>query len=320
MNKHGMLRSVRAHEAIAQRGSSASQSIASELAEMELRKPSHALFRSVWYSGNILLILAILLAGYSAVWEYSTRKYLKGFSDAVVPLSSSDEAKAEAILRWMSNGPSRQAVDPNITSPDRDPTDTLNYASLLKVCGSATNAFVNLGDSAGLAVRRLLLLDSKQLTKHVVAEVLIDGRWIVVDPAFRTVMRGRDGGLLTREQLSDPAVFSAATRDIQGYDRDYTFERTAHVRVSRLDFVGLPLRRILDRLLPGWEDSTAISLLMERESLVTMVAALSLVFLLGLLRVGLRWFGERHLGIRPVRVRLQIRRAFLAFVDTAGQP
>jgi len=57
-------------------------------------------------------------------------------------------------------------------------------------------------------------------------------------------------------------------------------------------------------------------LLMERESLATMVAALVLVFFLGLLRVGLRWYGERRLGIQPVRVRQQIRRAVLAFVDT----
>jgi hypothetical protein len=318
MNKHGMLRSVRADEAVAERGSPASQNSAGELAEMELRKPAHALFRSVWYAGNILLILAILLAGYSAVWEYSTRKYLKGFSDAVVPLSSSDEAKAEAILRWMSNGPSRQPAGPDTNSPDRDPTDTLNFASLLRVCGSATNAFLNLGDSAGLVVRRLLLLNPQGGTKHVVAEVLINGRWIVVDPAFRTVMRGSDGGLLTREQLSDPAVFSDATRNIKDYDPVDTYESTAHVRVIRLGSVGLVLRGVLNRLLPDWEDSTAVSLLMERESLATMVAALVLVFLLGLLRVGLRWYGERRLGIRPVRVRQQIRRAFHAFVDTTG--
>jgi len=156
------------------------------------------------------------------------------------------------------------------------------------------------------------------LTKHVVAEILIDGRWIVVDPAFRTVMRGSDGGLLTSEQLSDPAVLSAATRGIKGYDPTDTYESTAHVRISRLGFAGLPLRSVLNRLLPGWEDSTAISLLLERESLATMVAALILVFLLGLLRVGLRWYGERRLGVRPVRVRQQIRRAFHAFVDTTG--
>ena len=306
MSKHGMLPGARADERIVRRSSPGPASAKGELSEMELPRPNHTLFRAVWYTGNILLILAILLAGYSAVWEYSTRKYLKGFSDAVVPLSSSAEEKAEAILRWMSNGPSRQVAGPDASSPDRDPADTLNYA------------FINLADSAGLVVRRLLLLDSRRLTKHVVAEILIDGRWIVVDPAFRTVMRGSDGGLLTSEQLSDPAVLSAATRGIKGYDPTDTYESTAHVRISRLGFAGLPLRSVLNRLLPGWEDSTAISLLLERESLATMVAALILVFLLGLLRVGLRWYGERRLGVRPVRVRQQIRRAFHAFVDTTG--
>ena len=206
----------------------------------------------------------------------------------------------------------------NSPSPDRDPTDTLNYASLLKVCGSATNAFVNLADSAGLAARRLLLLDSRQMTMHVVAEVLIGGRWIVVDPAFRSILRGSDGGLLTREQLANSAVFSAATGQIHGYDPAYAFDRTVHVRLSRLGLVGAPLRRFLNHLLPGWEDSTTMSLLMERESLATMVVALTLLFLLGFLRVGLRWYGEIHFGIHPVRVRQQIRRAFLAFVDTTG--
>ena len=318
MSKHSTLGDVRTERPIIQRNSPALKTATGEPSEMELRRPTHALFRTIWYAGNILLILAILLAAYSAVWEYSTRKYLKGFSDAVVPFSSSAEAKVEAILRWMSEGPARQQAGPDLSVPDRDPTDTLNYTSLLQICGSATNAFINLADSAGLAARRLLLLDSRQITKHVVAEVLVDGRWIVVDPAFRTVLRGSDGGLLTREQLSDPAVFSAATRDIQGYDPIYTYERTAHVRVSRLGLAGLPLRAVLNHLLPGWEDSTAISLLMERESLATMVAALILVFLLGFLRVGLRWYGERRLGVRPVRVRQQIRRAFHAFVDTTG--
>jgi hypothetical protein len=318
MNKHSNLRSVYTDNSIVRRSSPAPKTATGQLSEMELRPPTHILFRAVWYAGNILLILAVLLAGYSAVWEYSTREYLKGFSDAVVPFSLSAEAKVDAILRWMSDGPSRQIAGPDGSSPDRDPADTLNYASLLKVCGSATNAFVNLADSAGLVVRRLLLLDSRRLTKHVVAEVLIDGRWIVVDPAFRTVMRGSDGGLLTREQLREPAVFSAATRNLKGYDPNNTYESTSHVRISRLGFIGLPLRSILNRLLPGWEDSTAISLLLERESLAAMVAALILVFLLGLLRVGLRWYGERRLGIRPVRVRQQIRRAFYAFVDTAG--
>jgi hypothetical protein len=318
MSKHGALKSFRAGAVAELRSSPAPATGSGESSRMESHRLPHPLFRAVWYTGNILLIFAILLAAYSAVWEYSTRKYLKGFSDAVIPVSASTQAKVEAILRWMSDGPARQLAGPDTSSPDRDPIDTLNYASLLQVCGSATNAFVNLADSAGIPARRLLLLDSRRMTMHVVAEVLIDGRWIVVDPAFRSVFHGSDGGLLTREQLTDPQVFSSAIGSIKGYLAEYTFDRTVHVRVSRLGVIAMPLRNALNMVLPGWEDSTALSLLMERESLATMVAALILVFFLGLLRVGLRWYGERRLGVRPVRIRQQVRRAFHAFVDTAG--
>jgi hypothetical protein len=286
------------------------------LSSVEFRRPRTAYFRIIWYAGNILLIFAILLTAYSAVWEYSTRKYLKGFSDAVVPAAASTEEKSEAILHWMASGPARRLQGPDPSSPDRDPTDTLNYASLLRVCGTATNAFINLADSAGLAARRLLLLDSRDLTKHVVAEVLMDGRWAVVDPTYRMILRGPDGAPLTREQLMDPAILAAATRNVAEYVSLYSFEKTAHVRAGRLRWVGIPMRDAMDRVWPGWEDSTAVSLLLERDSLATLVFALTLLFLLMLLRVALRWYGERRLGLRPIRVRQQIRRALHAFVDT----
>jgi hypothetical protein len=35
-----------------------------------------------------------------------------------------------------------------------------------------------------------------------------------------------------------------------------------------------------------------------------------------LLRVSLRWYGEKRLGVRTLRVQELIRRAFHAFVDT----
>lgn len=278
----------------------------------------HPVFRAVWYAGNVLLILSVFLAAYSVAWEYSTRRYLKGFSDAIVPESSSAQEKIEAILNWMAHGPARLEAGADLAAPNRDPTATLNYASLLQVCGTATNAFINLADSAGLPARRLLLLDSHRLTKHVVAEVRIDGRWIVVDPAFRLFLRGADGRLLTREELADPAVFSAATQGIPNYSPDYTYDRTAHIRMARLRFVGTPLRHFLNRLLPGWEDSTAMSLLLERESLATMALAIILVLFMAFLRVVLRWYGEKRLRLRPIRFREQFRRACYAFLDTAG--
>ena len=275
----------------------------------------HPIFQAIWYASNALLILAILLAVYAAIREYSTRRYLKGFSDAVVPESSTPIEKVEAIVNWMANGPARQPGAPDQSGNDRNPTDTLNYASLLQVCGSATNAFINLADSAGLTARRLLLLNSHDLTNHVVAEVLIDGRWIVVDPAYRTVFRGVNGQLLTREELSDPSVWTAATKGIRNYGRENTFNNTAHVRLSRLPFIGRALREALDRHFPGWDDSAALSLLLERESLALMVFAITLVSLLAVWRVGLRWYGETRLEYQTVRFRSRFRRAFHALAD-----
>jgi hypothetical protein len=212
----------------------------------------HPVYHTVWYVVNSLLIIAILLAIYSAVWEYSTRRYLKGFSDAIVPATSPPDEKVEAIVQWIAHGPARLRGDPSgIAAQNRNPTDTLNYEALLKVCGTATNAFINLVDSGGLAARRLLLLDSRQMTKHVTAEVLVDGRWIVVDPAYGTVLREPGGKPLTRDELMNPATLAVATRNIPHYDPTYTYDHVAHIRMSRLRLIGPPLGALLDRAIPG---------------------------------------------------------------------
>lgn len=297
--------------------SSVSREIAAEWPSLD-RVEHHRIFRVVWYSTNLLLLAAIIAAIYSTVWEYSTRKYLKGFSDAIIPATASPEQKIQAILDWMSKGPARAAAGPSAASPDRDPSDTLNYNSLLQVCGTATNAFINLADSGNLAARRLLLLDGRRSTKHVDAEVLINERWIVVDPVFRTILRDAGGNLLTREDLMNPEAFSSATRKIRNYDSEYTFERTSHVRLARLPIAGAAMRTTLNFLLPGWEDSTTVSLLLERESLAAMVTAILIALVMMLLRVSLRWYGEKRLGIHSVRVRTQFRRACHAFLDTTS--
>jgi Transglutaminase-like superfamily len=278
----------------------------------------HRFFWTAWHACSGLLAVTVLLAAYSAVWEYSTRRYLKGFSDAIVPAESTPVDKIQAILNWMSRGPARLDAGPPEAREDRDPADTLNYASLLEVCGTATNAFINLADSAGLSSRRLLLLDSHRSAMHVVAEVLVNGRWIIVDPAFRTIPRGPGGTLLTRNDLADPAVFAAATRNIPNYDPAYNYERTVHVRLARMPYVGNPLRKILNMLAPGWENSSELSLLLERESLASMVLALTLVVFAALLRVSLRWYAAARLGIRPLHLHRRMARACYGFLNMAG--
>src|ERR1700734_3047794 len=92
----------------------------------------HPVFRSIWLSVNVLLVVSLFLAIYSAGWEFSTRRYLKGFSDAIVPATSPGDEKVEAILHWMAHGPARRSSGGEASQNDRDPTDTLNYHAPLR--------------------------------------------------------------------------------------------------------------------------------------------------------------------------------------------
>lgn len=284
----------------------------------EERAGRHTIFPAVWIAANVLLLLAILTTAYSVVWEYSTARYVKGFSDAIIPVSGTPEEKIEAILHWMSNSPARRESAPEGSL--RDPTETLNYASLLKVCGTATNAFINLADSAGLPSRRLLLLDSQRSTMHVVVEVHVGDRWIIVDPAFRTILRDSAGRTVTRKQLADPSVFSAATAAIPGYNPSYAYDHTVHVRLARFGSLGYYLRSFSNRIAPGWEDSVTASLVMERESLATMVAAICLVMILLLVRLSLRWYGTHRLGILRTPMKAKILRVCSVLLDSSTAP
>ena len=308
---------VPSHAATAGPGTE-SQVAAGWALDIEAGVPSHRFFWLVWQAVNLVVVAAIFGAIYTTLWEYSTRRYLKGFSDAVIPEMAPPEQKIQSILSWMSS-PAAQLTPVFVgEASDRNPIDTLNFKALLQVCGTATNAFVNLAVSNGLAARRILLLDSHSGTKHVDAEVLVNRRWIVVDPAFRVILRSPEGATLTKDQLAVPAIFSSATQNIPRYDPSYSFERTAHVRVARLGLIGTLAQRALDSLIPGWDDSVTISLVMERQSLAAMIGAIAIVLFLSLFRFLLRWYGEQHLHIRPVRMRHRLFEAYRAFLHTAS--
>src|SRR5260370_14836881 len=108
------------------------------------RMKSHPFFRAAWSVTNLLLAASLVALIYGAAWEYSTRRYLKGFSDAVVPITAPPEQKIEAILEWMRGGPRRATIAHPDAVDRRDPQTTLNYRQLLSVCGTATNAFTHL--------------------------------------------------------------------------------------------------------------------------------------------------------------------------------
>jgi len=274
---------------------------------------SHIVFKFVWRLTNVLLTLCLAGMVYAAGWEYSVRQYLNGFSDAVVPATASPEQKVEAILSWMRSGPQRaSAADPDAL-PQRDPETTLNYRQLLSVCGTATNAFLNLARSSDLNVRRLLLLTPQRTTKHVVAEVLLDNKWVIVDPTYRILMKDKQGRMLTRKDLQDPAIFAQATSVVPNYPAVYNYTTFAHVRLAKLPLQGWHLRTILDHAFPGWDEAVDWSLLLERESFFVLCAfvAGSLFFLF--MRAMMAWFADRRLKIPRFHLRAHFARAGAAF-------
>ncbi len=237
------------------------------------------------FASRILIFASLALFAYSLAWNFSTRRYLKGFADAIIPLDGSPEEKTEALAEWFHNEPRR--IDHPVTESteqihNRDPVSIVKSARLLKICGSASNAFMNLADAAGLKVRRLLLLDQSGNTMHVVAEVQWGDRWIVVNPQQGLVFKDRLGRGLTKDELRDPEVFRDAISRMPGYDPKYNFEDTIHIRLKRIPIVGKYLRGVLDRFAPGWEEVTNWAYFPENPALWLMFISLPL-FVLGIL-------------------------------------
>jgi hypothetical protein len=270
---------------------------------------NHPILRVCWLVVNVLLAVSFMAVLYSFGWEFSTRSYLKGFSDAIIPASDDPEQKIEAILQWMAHGPARRNVaDPGGLAA-RNPEDTLNIQRLLAVCGTATNAFVNLAQSSGLQARRLLLLNENALSKHVVVEVMIGDRWVVVDPSYHFILRTPDGYFPTRAELKDPAMFRAATQSIPNYPVAYTYENTVHVRLARIPWIGRRLRGIFNFIWPPWEEAINWTLLVERESFAMLIASIFLFSFALAARLLLGWYCKCRLGITRERLRDQILRA-----------
>ena len=255
---------------------------------------NESIFRAASFFVNVLLISSVLLTLFGLGWEYSTRWYLSGFSNAVLPYASSPEKKVAAILAWMERGPARETEYYSDDAEDRDPVDTLNYKELLNVCGTATNAFVNLASAGGIEARRLLLLDAQGMnTNHVVAEVHLDGRWVIVDPTFHTILKDSAGRLLTRQELARPAVFQEATRNIARYDPAYNYEHTAFIHFARLPLVGRFLQTKLNSVLPSWQERINWTVLVERQSNATLIAGIVLLCVAVCLRRLIFWYGQK---------------------------
>ncbi|MCL6565877.1 MAG: hypothetical protein K6U09_05565 [Acidobacteriia bacterium] len=249
--------------------------------------------RNLLRLGNWLLAFTAFLAGLGLLWEYGAVQYWRGLAHAIVPVEATPEEKVEAILTWMSNWPARTGA----TTASALPQDAVMRFCGLQYpsdCGAAKNVIVNLAAASGLRARRLLLLNPERKTKHVAAEVLLGERWVVVDGLNHGVLRDASGRALTREELADPEIFQQAVSRLPSYNPDYTFERTANVRVEKIPLLGSVLRRVLDRVVPGWEGALAETLLLDRPSRKFAAFAVLLFLLAAAARGAITWRLQRH--------------------------
>jgi hypothetical protein len=88
----------------------------------------------------------------------------------------------------------------------------------------------------------------------------------IVDPGYRVVMKDAWGNLLTRKDLQNPEKLREVTGSLPDYRPEYTYERCAHLSLTALPFRGASVQKLLDRLIPGWDQYLDSSLPLERRS------------------------------------------------------
>ncbi len=244
--------------------------------------------RKLLRTGNWLLAFTAFLAGLGLLWEYGAVQYWRGLAHAIVPWAATPEEKVEAILAWMNDWPARAGAKPASGQP-QDAVMRFCGLQYPSDCGAATNVIVNMAAASEMRARRLLLLDAERKTKHVTAEVLLGERWVVVDGLNYAVLRDASGQGMTREELADPEVFQQAISRLPSYNPEYTFERTAHIRVEKIPLFGSVLRRVLDRVVPGWEGALAETLLLDRPSRLFFALAVLLFLSAAAARGAMAW-------------------------------
>jgi hypothetical protein len=130
------------------------------------------------------------------------------------------------------------------------------------------------------------------------------------------MMKDAQGRPLTRADLQDPRLFQEAAARVPGYVSIYSYERVAHIRVGALPVLGPFLRRVLDTVLPGWDEALDWSLLLERRSFAYFFLSVwALIFFL-LLRILLAWLADHRLRIPRLRPRTSLTRATATFFSS----
>ena len=93
----------------------------------------HPVFPAAWWGSNLLLAVALIASVYSGVREFSARRYLIPYSDAMVQSFVLPQERVAALLDCMRAEPSREIAADPATMATRTRQTTPNYAQLVKV-------------------------------------------------------------------------------------------------------------------------------------------------------------------------------------------
>ncbi len=279
MSKSGAVTNVRADVLTEQQDSAAPTGATSGPPRMELRRPPHPLFRAVWYTGNILLI-SRSVAGrvFGRLGVFDPQILERVFRCRRSRFSHPPKAKVEAILRWMSQGPARPAGRSGsfFTRPRSNRYFQLHVAvakfAVRRQMPSSTSLIARDAGPAPVAPR-FPANDEARGGRGLDRWALDCRRSGISHDAARQPMAASDARATERS-----AVFLRRDPRRSAVTTDYTYDRTVHVRLSRLGLMAPPLRSALNLISPRLGRFHTLSLLMERESLATMVVALIFVF------------------------------------------
>ncbi len=115
---------------------------------------------------------------------------IKRLAERITTGKKTEREKAEALFRW-----TRDNIEYDIV-PMVGARDVIRKSKKIAMCFDKTNVFVALARSIGIPTRYLLLdceLKTNELAaernvspkaKHIVAEALVDNKWVIVDPSF----------------------------------------------------------------------------------------------------------------------------------------
>lgn len=112
-------------------------------------------------------------------------------------------------------------------------------------CGSFTSVVGRLLVSAGYPIRILQMHCGPDPACHILLEVQLDGRWVVVDPSYNLLFQNTDGSIASYDQLHHN--FSAyAAQTPRDYNPAYRFEDARRTNWDKIPVLMPLLRGLLN--------------------------------------------------------------------------